>query len=62
MMKLTLTALVLLMGTHCLCSYFTLGGQPSSTRSSSLLALRMGLFDGIAKAFANEEVSLALEG
>ena len=35
---------------------------PASTLAESSSALRMGLFDGIAKAFANEEYSAPPEG
>lgn len=53
MMKSTFTFLIPMVGS--LCGAFTIG-SPTLTRPS--IALRMGWFDGIAKAFSNEEVSI----
>jgi len=53
MMKSVLAVILLLaVGNHAF--------APTQQRTSSTTALSMGLFDGIAKAFANEEVSLDL--
>ena len=62
--KFLLLSVLAALSASCVVEGFSTGASklPASTLAESSSALRMGLFDGISKAFANEEYSAPPEG